>query len=112
MLSLRPVKKLSTQSTSWPWASKPLAQMRAEKSGAAGDQNPFRDSAHVWRPLLIVIPAKAAIHGNRGATNWGLGAKASRTSRQFGNQAITRKPPGVPLARSAAGRLAGGRPML
>ncbi len=27
--------------------AQPLAQVRAEKPGAAGDENPFHDSAHV-----------------------------------------------------------------
>ena len=39
MLSLRPVKKLSTQRTSWPLRQQALAQVRAEEAGAAGDQD-------------------------------------------------------------------------
>ena len=34
-----PVKKLSTQMTLAPCVEQPLAQMRAEKAGAAGDQD-------------------------------------------------------------------------
>ena len=39
MLSLRPVKKLSTQRTSLPSRQQPLAQVGAEEAGAAGDQD-------------------------------------------------------------------------
>ena len=37
--ALRPVTKLSTQMTSWPSAQQTVAQVRAEKAGAAGDQD-------------------------------------------------------------------------
>ena len=40
MLRRVPVKKLSTQMTSGAFAQQPLAQVRAEKAGAAGDQRP------------------------------------------------------------------------
>ena len=41
MLRLVPVKRLSTQSTSWPSLEQPIEQVRAEEAGAAGDQNSF-----------------------------------------------------------------------
>ena len=40
MLRLLPVKKLSKQMTSWP-REQPLAEVRAQKAGAAGDQDSF-----------------------------------------------------------------------